>query len=238
MLFAVLGTGLWFFMGTLIPPGPMIVNAVFTTLCILPAVVLTLLFLPPSTGRFGIKGMKWSLVGVSAALAVPLFMLLRSGVTASDDSPAAVALAALALVFYAVHEEFAFRLFLTDALSMGNRFPVGASLSSLLFMAVHLDNPFSDLAGMINIFLAGMGLCLLRAMGGGMVGAVAAHFLWNASTGIVMGFGVSGYGFPSVWRPAAESGAFGPESSPVLTVVLAGLVVAGAVSFRRRGTRG
>lgn len=165
---------------------------------------------------------------------VPLVLLLQAGVTASNDAPGAILLTLFALLLYAVHEEFVFRLFLADSLSLDGRFGVGALLSSILFTVVHLDNPFSDPLGMVNIFLAGMGLCLLRAMGGGLTGSVLAHFLWNAGIGVFMGFGVSGYAFPALYRPAVDPGAFGPEASHFLTVILAGLLVAGFVALRRR----
>lgn len=234
LLFAVLGTGSWFFARMLLPCGSTLESSVFSLLSILPAAALTVLLVPAAANRWGVRGIRWSLITAATALLVPLALLLRTGAAPSNDAAGEVILTLFALLFYAAHEELVFRLFLADSLSLGGRFAVGALLSSVLFTVVHLDNPFSDPLGMANIFLAGIGLSLLRASGGGLAGTVLAHFLWNAGIGVLMGFGVSGYSFPAVVRPAVEQGAFGPEASPCLTVVLLGLVGAGAVSWRRR----
>jgi hypothetical protein len=192
------------------------------------------LLIPRAVNRWNTRGFRWSFITSTAALSVPLVLLLQAGVTVSGDPPKAVALTLLALLLYSLHEELVFRLFLADSLSLNGRFVVGALLSSVLFTVVHLDNPFSDPLGMVNIFLAGLGLCLLRAMGGGLAGSVLAHFLWNAGIGVFMGFGVSGYTFPAIWRPMVDPKAFGPEASPFLTVILAGMVTAGLMAFRKR----
>ncbi|MFO7627156.1 MAG: CPBP family intramembrane glutamic endopeptidase [Candidatus Fermentibacteraceae bacterium] len=233
LLFAVLGAGLWLLVRMLLPGGSSLSSSFFSVLSILPTAALTVLMVPRAANRWSTRGLRWSFLTTTAALLVPLVLLLKAGVTASNDTAWAVALTLLALLLYALHEELVFRLFLADSLSLNGRFGVGTLLSSVLFTVVHLDNPFPDPLGMVNIFLAGIGLCLLRAMGGGLTGAVLAHFLWNAGIGVFMGYGVSGYTFPAFFRPAVESGAFGPEASPFLTVILAGLVAAGFVALRR-----
>ena len=234
LLFAVLGAGMWLLARALLPGGSSLANSFFSVLSILPTAALTVLLVPGAVNRWSARGLRWSFYTPRAALMVPLFLLFKAGVTASNDSPRAVMLTIASLLLYALHEELVFRLFLADSLSIGGRFGVGTLLSSVLFTVVHLDNPFSDPLGMVNIFLAGIGLCLLRMMGGGLYGAVLAHFLWNAGIGVFMGFGVSGYTFPALWRPLVDSGAFGPEASPFLTVILAGMVTAGVLALRRR----
>jgi hypothetical protein len=234
LLFAVLGTGLWLFARMLLPGGSSLSSSFFSVLSILPTAVLTVLLVPRAADRWSTRGLHWSLVTAVAVLLVPLAILFRAGITTSTDTPGAISLTLLALLLFAVHEELVFRLFLVDSLSLNGRFGVGMLLSSVLFTVVHLDNPFSDPLGMINIFLAGMGLCLLRAMGGGLYGSVLTHFLWNAGIGVFMGFGVSGYSFPALCRPAVDPGAFGPEASPCLTVMLTVFLTAGFVALRRR----
>lgn len=225
---------MWLLSRMLLPAGSSLESSFFSVLSILPTAVLTLFLVPRAANRWKTGGLHWSIITPAAALLVPLVLLLQAGVVASTDAAGAVFLTLLALLLYAVHEELVFRLFLADSLSLNGRFGVGTLLSSVLFTVVHLDNPFSDPLGMVNIFLAGIGLCLLRAMGGGLTGSVLAHFLWNAGIGVFMGFGVSGYSFPALCRPAVDMGAFGPEASPFLTVILAGLVAAGLVALRRR----
>jgi len=225
---------LWSLARMILPAGSILSSSFFSVVSILPTAALTLLLVPGATNRWHAGGLRWSIITPVAALLVPLALLLDSGITASNDTPGAVALTLLALLLFALHEELVFRLFLADTLSLNGRFGVGMLLSSVLFTVVHLDNPFSDPLGMVNIFLAGIGLCLLRAMGGGLTGSVLAHFLWNAGIGVVMGFGVSGYAFPALCRPAVDPGAFGPEASPFLTIILAGLLTTGFAALRRR----
>lgn len=209
-------------------------DALASVISAFPAVILTIAFVPSPAPRWPIGGFGWSLMATVTAMAVPFALCLGTGLVSSREAPSAVGLAVLAMLLYAVHEEVLFRLFLADVLSFRNRFLTGALLSSALFTAVHLNNPFSTWTGMANIFLAGFGLCLLRALGGGMAGAVTAHFLWNAGVGTVMGMRVSGYRFPAVFRPASESPGFGPEAEPALTAVLTALVIIGLVRYRRR----
>lgn len=234
LLFAFAGMALWFVLRWALSWGEgLISDASASVLSMVPTALLTILLVPRAENRWSASGFKWAPIAVGAALWIPLAQLLRGGAVPSFEQGWAVALSALLL--YAVHEELAFRLFLADALSMGGRFALGTLLSTVLFTVVHMNNPFSNPLGMVNIFLAGLGLCLLRASGGGMAGAVAAHFLWNAGIGVAMGFGVSGYRFPAVFRPAFETGSFGPESSPFLTAVLLLMVVPGALKlFGRR----
>jgi membrane protease YdiL (CAAX protease family) len=236
ILLAVSGILFWFALRRFLPGGKgILADSFFSVVSVVPVAVLGLIGVPAAANRFGTRGFKWSLLITAVVLIVPLATFIPGGFSPSGDAPGVVALTLLSLGLYAIHEELLFRLFLTDVLSLGRRFVVGSLVSSVLFTVVHLDNPFSNPLGMLNVFLAGMGLCFLRALGGGMAGAVGAHYLWNAGVGVFMGMRVSGYHFPALFRPDRLPAGFGPESSPFLTGALLTLVATGAVKLHRKG---
>jgi hypothetical protein len=132
-----------------------------------------------------------------------------------------------ALAVAALAEEIQFRGFLLDLLSPrgGGAFPVVAC--ALLFAGVHIDNPSAGPAGVANILLFGLLLGSLRVRGAGMPALWALHLAWNALTGPVFGWRVSGIELPSVFHPAGMPfGDFGPESSIMLTICLAAATAA------------
>lgn len=134
-------------------------------------------------------------------------------------------LASLAVA--ALAEEVQFRGFLLDLLSPrgGGAFPVVAG--ALLFAGVHIDNPSAGPAGVANILLFGLLLGSLRIRGAGLPALWALHLAWNAMTGPLFGWRVSGIELPSVFDPPGMPfGEFGPESSLMLTVCLAAAAAA------------
>lgn len=239
LLLAAFGLAAWALPGLLLPRfSGMFTDSLVSVMSGIPLLVLALIAVQAPANRFRSAGFRWSLTFTACLLAVPAVFFISGGPGAAGDPAGAVLLILAALALYALHEEMVFRLFLADVLSIGNRFMAGALLSSALFAAVHMDNPHSSPLGLVNIFMAGFGLCLIRARGGGMAGAVAAHFLWNAGTGVLMGLEVSGFTFPAVFRPAVAKGAFGPESSPFVTLALAAMVIPAAWKWRRGDIRG
>lgn len=232
---AVFGLAAWAAPGFFLPLSSELVDHSWQSVAnAFPLIVLTLIGVPAPANRWNFSNGRWSLIAAAVVLMVPMVSFIVGGPRTTGASVPAVIMTLAALWLYAVHEEIVFRLFLADVLSMGNRFMTGTVLSSALFALVHLDNPFSTPLSLVNIFLAGVGLCLIRAMGGGLAGAAAAHFLWNAGIGVLMGFEVSGYTFPAVFRTETVAETFGPESSPVLTVILAGMVIPAAIAWRGR----
>jgi|GEM_PF-890097 len=108
-----------------------------------------------------------------------------------------------------------------------------AVLSSALFTLRHLDNPHIGGLAIFNIFLAGLlfGVLLLATHSLTLIWGL--HFAWNAAL-VLPGLPVSGYRLVLRWHLVeltartsglTTGGAFGPEASVPLTVVLVILIV-------------
>lgn len=149
-------------------------------------------------------------------------------------------LLALVLLLLAASEEVLCRGFLMDSLSVRGSRPTGVLLSSAVFAALHTGNENSSPAGIANIFLAGVLLCLLRIATGGIWYPVLVHWLWNLMTGIVFGWSVSGHTFEhSLFRPASPPpwGTFGPEGSVLMTAGTLGGAALLLWKLRQHGKR-
>ncbi len=104
-----------------------------------------------------------------------------------------------------------------------------AAISSLVFSFVHGNNPSVNSIALVNIFLVGVMLALLFLRTRGLAAPFAFHFAWNGLLEVV-NLPVSGMVFSTRWHPftlAAQGpallsgGAFGPEASLSLTLLLA-----------------
>ncbi len=212
-----------------LPWGWLLGGAAASILVILPLWLL----LPSPFPRFPTRRAA-PLVLASACILTPFAAVaLRAGLVASGPDPGWW-VGALVLVPAALAEELQFRGFLLDLLSRRGGTVFAVAASSLVFAAVHLDNPGSEPVGIVNIALFGVVLGALRVRGSGIVGLTALHWLWNLMTGMVFGWKVSGLELPSLFRPAHDSfGGFGPEASPILTLALAAAFL--CIIFEARG---
>lgn len=185
-------------------------------------VVLPLWFLLPTPwARFGIGRLLPLLVPASVIL-LPFAAVAAIGGSSPGSPGGRWFPVALALLAVSAAEELQFRCFLMDLLHGRGSGAVPVLVSSALFAAVHLFNPHSDPVGIANIFLFGGVLGIMRIHGTGLAGLALLHWLWNFSTGMIAGWNVSGIELPSLMRPVHPPfGAFGPESSLVLTAALA-----------------
>ncbi len=186
-----------------------------------PVVLPVWLLLPTPWTRFGIGRLLPLLVSTSVIL-LPFAAVSAIG-GYSPGSPGGRWFAvAFALLAVSAAEELQFRCFLLDLLHGRGSGAIPILVSSALFAAVHLDNPHPDPVGIANIFLFGGVLGILRIRGAGLAGLALLHWLWNFSTGMIAGWNVSGIELPSLLRPVhSPFGAFGPESSFILTAALA-----------------
>lgn len=109
--------------------------------------------------------------------------------------------------------------------------------SSMFFAGLHMGNPSAGFLGMVNVFLLGGILGILRDMTGAVAAGAGLHLAWNLMLGLVLGADVSGFTLPALFRlhledlsPLLGGGGFGPEGSVVVTVVL--VVAAGWLVLR------
>lgn len=186
-----------------------------------PVVLPVWLLLPTPWPRFGIGRLLPLIVSASVIL-LPFAAAAVIGGSSPGSPGGRWSAVAFALLAISAAEELQFRCFLLDLLHGRGSGAIPVLVSSALFAAVHLDNPHPDPVGIANIFLFGGVLGIMRIQGTGLAGLALLHWLWNFSTGMIAGWNVSGIELPSLMRPVySPFGAFGPESSLVLTAALA-----------------
>jgi hypothetical protein len=139
----------------------------------------------------------------------------------------------LVVLFAAAVEEVYFRGWLQPVLARQFGTPVAILLSAVAFSALHVMGGARSPTTLANLFLGGLLFGLLAARGGGIAGAVAAHFGWNWLEGIGFGLdpnpGLGSYGAlvdlelsgSALWGGSEE----GLNASLAMTLTLAALLV-------------
>jgi membrane protease YdiL (CAAX protease family) len=84
-------------------------------------------------------------------------------------------------------EEMVFRGWLQPLLTRVTGSPVAIGGIAISFAALHMLAGARDMVGLINLTLGGVLFGLLAARGGGIAGAFAAHFAWNATEQLGLG---------------------------------------------------
>ena len=107
---------------------------------------------------------------------------------AGEGAGSGAVLAGLALVlFQAAAEELYFRGWLQPVLARAWGVVPAIGVTALAFAALHmLGAAFAPLS-LGNVLVGGLLLGTLGAQGGGLAGAVGAHFAWNATEQLVLG---------------------------------------------------
>ncbi len=120
----------------------------------------------------------------------------------------------------------------------------GVAVSSVFFALLHLANPHVNVLAEVGLIAAGLFLAYGYVRSGALWLPLGLHFGWNLFEGTVYGFPVSGLGgFHLLNTPLQgpvwlTGGAFGPEASLTVLVVLAfGAVLIGRYTAGR-GERG
>lgn len=148
------------------------------------------------------------------------------------------------LVVAAAHEELLFRGFIFSRLQ---KLSVGIAIAatSLIFAAMHAGNTGLNSIGAFNLLLGGVLLGLLRALAGTIWLPLAFHWGWNAVSGSLLGYEVSGFRmegslFAELDRgpELVTGGTFGIEGSIFVTLVTSVAVVIAAARLRANGRRG
>ncbi len=122
--------------------------------------------------------------------------------------------------------------------------PRGAATTVLVtaggFAAFHLPNPGIDAVALLDVFVAGVALCVARLRSGAIWLPIGWHLGWNLAQGAIFGCAVSGVGPAAAplletrfsGPPLLVGGAFGPESG-LLAVAADGATLALYVLFTR-----
>ncbi len=121
---------------------------------------------------------------------------LRHG-TAGGISLALLA-GVLVIALQVAAEETMFRGWLQPLLARVVGTPLAVGGIAIAFAALHVLAGTSDGVGLINLMLGGVLFGVLAARSGGIAGAFAAHFAWNATEQLVLGLdpnpGVGSFG--------------------------------------------
>jgi membrane protease YdiL (CAAX protease family) len=230
ILFAVFGTGLWML-------GQVRLDGLFSFLgdgmaSYATGGLLAAVILWPFWKRFrlpvGLMGVRSGFPAAMASLALLapfLVVAVSTDPVWSAPSLRAWFTMAVSLLLLAATEEIVCRGFLMDILSIGGRVGIGLLLSSAAFASLHIWNNGVSVAGIANIFLAGILFGLLRLTTGGLLWPFALHWVWNLFTGMVFGWSVSGHeSMPTLFtcREQPPWGGFGPEESVLMTIGVVG----------------
>ncbi len=179
---------------------------------------------PLTTGLCGTRG-SGSAAAASTTIFIPFILVAITLHPSFNGLSGEWFVLAAALLLLAAAEEILCRGFLMDVLSFSGNRMTGLALSSVIFAWFHLWNSHASIAGVLNILLAGILFGLLRFTSGGLIYPTLLHWLWNLVTGMVFGWSVSGHiTLPTLFTcsEAPPWGAFGPEESLIMTVVMLG----------------
>jgi membrane protease YdiL (CAAX protease family) len=185
---------------------------------------------------------------MSLAVGVPL-LIGQLGMSWPTDRAGALvrsgALQLAVLVPGSIAEEIQFRGFLLQQLKHGCGSVVGVSATSVLFGIVHLMNPNGNWIEAAIIALVGVWFGILVLGTGSLWLTFGLHTGWNLVEGFVLGQPVSGYTISvplmrrtHVGSAAWTGGAFGPEGSIWLAILLGIGIVVSLLHFRRQRLAG
>ncbi len=189
-----------------------------------------------------------ALAGMSA-IAVPISVLLATGVLTLEDAPAGNVLRTLLLSVSilapaALTEELLMRGYPFSVLMGKWGWPVATGITSVVFGLLHVGNPGVTPLAIANVIAAGVFLAGVRVVTGSLAAAWAAHFAWNwtMSAGFhvaVSGlpFGTPGYRVVDTGPDWLSGGAWGPEGGVVAAVGMIGTFagLSWVTGRRRRG---
>jgi hypothetical protein len=173
--------------------------------------------------------------------------MLAVGAVESRGTQGAKGVASLALLFVPVYlsaffEEIVLRGYLQRTLYLSWGHAGAVAGSAACFGLLHAWNPGIGWLGVVNILLVGVLLSLIVIRTNEIWTVTGVHFGWNLMLGPVLGLPVSGVQLDSIVRlePTGDAsflagGEFGPEASPLVSVVLlVAIAVVGAMVARRR----
>ncbi len=146
-----------------------------------------------------------------------------------SQAPGVTLLATLLLLLLAaLNEELVFRGFPLQVLIDGvGKWPAMA-IMSILFGALHMNNPNATILGTFNTIVAGILLSLAYVRTRSLWLPYAIHVGWNVGLGFVLGFALSGLGLASLWTTTVSGsdtilgGGYGPEGGLLGTFIFAG----------------
>ncbi|MET0242145.1 MAG: CPBP family intramembrane glutamic endopeptidase [Flavitalea sp.] len=146
----------------------------------------------------------------------------------------------LIMLVVGISEETLFRGYLLNNLMQSFDKWRALGFSAMMFAFMHIGNPNITAIAALNILLAGGVLGCNYIFTKNLWFGILFHFTWNFLLGPVLGYNVSGVGISSLMAPELRGsevftgGAFGPEGSVIVTVLLSALLVVIPMLYRPR----
>ena len=134
-------------------------------------------------------------------------------------------------VVVSLHEEIMMRGYILNNLMQSMNRYVALSLSSLVFMTIHLLNPNVSFLSVVNLFLAGIVLGIYYLHKSNLWLPIGMHLTWNFFQGPVFGFEVSGIETKSIIGQSIRGnelitgGSFGFEGSILATILILVMII-------------
>ena len=129
------------------------------------------------------------------------------------------------------HEEIMMRGYVLNNLMQSMNRYVALSISSVIFMSIHLLNPNVNFLSVINLFLAGIVLGIYYIHKPNLWRPIGMHLTWNFFQGPIFGFEVSGIETKSIIGQSIKGneiitgGAFGFEGSIIATILIVTMIL-------------
>ena len=167
-------------------------------------------------------------LGAGLMLLLSVLLLALGAYRLEGFDPSALPYAALLLAVYLVQgsaEELLCRGLLMRSVSARFGGTLAALVSAAFFSLMHIFNPSVSFLGLFNIFLFGLVFASVTQKSQSLLGACLLHAGWNFCVQL-LGVQVSGSEARhslvclSSDMPFLSGGAFGPEASPLLTLLL------------------
>ncbi len=192
-------------------------------------------------GRRLATGLSIGLSGIALATGFAAIAGTLTGGAGGAGSLAFLLLGWVLVLFQAAAEELYFRGWIQPVLAGAWGVLPAIGVSALVFAALHLIGAAAAPLSFLNLLLGGLLFGALAAQGGGLAGAIGAHFAWNGTEQLVLGLdpnpGIGSFGslfdFDLAGAPIWGGSAEGLNASLAMAMALIVLLVPLAMLARR-----
>ena len=180
------------------------------------------------------KDLKLGLALGAGLIAIGFLILFILGYLSVDGFSFPIGTVILYFLLFVVvsfHEEIMMRGYVLNNLMQSMNRYVALSISSVIFMSIHLLNPNVNFLSVVNLFLAGIVLGIYYIHKPNLWLPIGMHLTWNFFQGPIFGFEVSGIETKSIINQSVRGneiitgGAFGFEGSILATILIITIIV-------------
>lgn len=180
------------------------------------------------------KDLKLGLALGAGLIAIGFLILFILGYLSVDGFSFPVGTLILYFLLFVVvsfHEEIMMRGYVLNNLMQSMNRYAALSISSVIFMSIHLLNPNVNFLSVVNLFLAGIVLGIYYIHKPNLWLPIGMHLTWNFFQGPIFGFEVSGIETKSIINQSVRGneiitgGAFGFEGSILATILIITIIV-------------